>query len=84
MRYDLWLLSNGAAIVRGPSRLAVLTKSLLGSCSLRKELIVDACCLHHHVGFLCMSDLDLLCALDGVIDLDAEVANGALDLCVPE
>jgi hypothetical protein len=31
-----------------------------------------------------MSDLDLLCALDGVIDLDVEVANGALDPCVPE
>jgi hypothetical protein len=30
------------------------------------------------------SDVDLLCDLDGVIDLDAEVANGALDLGMPK
>jgi len=30
------------------------------------------------------SDVNLLCDLDGVIDLDAEVTNGALDLRMTE
>jgi hypothetical protein len=29
-------------------------------------------------------DIDLLCEFDGIIDLDAEIANGALDLGLNE
>lgn len=32
----------------------------------------------------CVSDVDFLGDLDGVIDLDAKVADGALDLRVPK
>ena len=31
-----------------------------------------------------VSDVDLLCDFDRVVDLDAKAANGALDLGVPE
>lgn len=31
-----------------------------------------------------MSDVDLLCDLDGIVDFDAEVAHGALNLGMPK
>ena len=51
-------------------------------------MVGDVKCAAGHVGLLGISrqrsDIDPLRDLDGVIDLDAEVANGALDLRMSE
>ena len=60
------------------SRMSALSNSVMLACKLYRAGVEPP------RSALCISDVDLFRYFDGVIDVDAEVTNGALDLRVAE